>query len=820
MVFEPKLYNPAAQPEGWLIEHFVVRTKVFENLFDDLLHGDMKYPEQHFLIQGQRGMGKTTLLLRLKYEIERTPELNSWMLPIFFNEDSYDLTSLSNLWEKLLKYFDEYFNDGNQYYQATDKFIGRKDYEQRCFDLVIDVLNKKQRKIVLLFDNFGELFLDNLDEQESHRFREILMNCPDIRIVAASAVVLESQNDYSEPFFDFFRVINLNGLSKTETFDLIRKLQEKSENKIYIEANRARIETLAILTGGVIRTIIMLYEILLNDNDGSAFKDLESILDRVTPLYKHRMEGLKPQQRRIMDVIAKNWDALGVKEISEKIRDRGMPVASKIISAQLQELERNNFIEKRRTSTKNNLYLVKERFFNIWYLMRHGDKNSQCKVKWLTRFLEMWYADEKTGMDGYIQDYIGKLKTGNYIPTSAINITNALLSSTFTTPVHQAWLLKETENILSEPDMEYLPRIDEKVLELAVEKINNEQFKEAIGLLENINPKNFMVLACLGMAYYGANDDEKAILYLSQVEKISNDTFVIYFLAQAYYNVKLFNEAIATFNKLFPRNGVWIFIGKAYEMLGNFVLAEEFYLAGLEKEELKALINLGNLYLQTNNIEDAKRVLTSADEKYKEISYVELLLGFFYFNIGKYPECDEYLEKSLIHLANIRKYDGLYNANEIEMKAKSLLLISYVDKVRNKDIALKYCNDLLKSSFAIDEFTPFIASVFLWDNQFAESIVIIRGFIENDEQFNEEDSYWKLDQYMILLLAKKQYHSALKLFRENKINLIDRLKPTYYALMYLLKDEYPDEYLKMGGELDEPVKDILKNVEKYAIDYA
>ena len=56
----------------------------------------MKYPEQHYLVQGLRGMGKTTLLLRLKYEVEKSEGLNDWLIPVFFNEESYDLSSLSN----------------------------------------------------------------------------------------------------------------------------------------------------------------------------------------------------------------------------------------------------------------------------------------------------------------------------------------------------------------------------------------------------------------------------------------------------------------------------------------------------------------------------------------------------------------------------------------------------------------------------------------------------------------------------------------------------------------------------------------------------
>jgi predicted AAA+ superfamily ATPase len=155
MSYEAKLYNPAAQPEDWLIEHFVVRTKVFGRIFEDVKTSTMQHPEQHYLIQGQRGMGKTTLLLRLKYEIERTEQIKDWLVPVFFNEESYDLNSLSNLWEKLLKYFDEYFNDGGNYYDATEKYVGSKDYEQKCFELVTDILKQHKKKIVILFDNFA-----------------------------------------------------------------------------------------------------------------------------------------------------------------------------------------------------------------------------------------------------------------------------------------------------------------------------------------------------------------------------------------------------------------------------------------------------------------------------------------------------------------------------------------------------------------------------------------------------------------------------------------------------------------------------------------
>ena len=75
------LYNPQNQSKTELINEFAVRQKTFENLFKAIKEAKMEVPEQHYLILGRRGMGKTTLLLRLAYEIENDPTLNSWLIP-------------------------------------------------------------------------------------------------------------------------------------------------------------------------------------------------------------------------------------------------------------------------------------------------------------------------------------------------------------------------------------------------------------------------------------------------------------------------------------------------------------------------------------------------------------------------------------------------------------------------------------------------------------------------------------------------------------------------------------------------------------------
>src|SRR5690606_23231128 len=90
--------------------------------------------------------------------------------------------------------------------------------------------------------------------------------------------------------------------------------------------------------------------------------------------------------------------------------------------------EKNNVIEKKSTSTKNNLYQLKERFFNIWYLMRNGDRRDRRRVEWLTKFLELWYEDED-GFQLFLQNHLRLLSTGKYHAGSALLMAEAITNS-------------------------------------------------------------------------------------------------------------------------------------------------------------------------------------------------------------------------------------------------------------------------------------------------------------------------------------------------------------------------------------------------------
>ena len=75
-----KKYNPGFLSDDELVESFCVRTSEFESIIETLRENTGN-SNQHLIVIGPRGSGKTSLLLRVAIEARRNPELSSRDLP-------------------------------------------------------------------------------------------------------------------------------------------------------------------------------------------------------------------------------------------------------------------------------------------------------------------------------------------------------------------------------------------------------------------------------------------------------------------------------------------------------------------------------------------------------------------------------------------------------------------------------------------------------------------------------------------------------------------------------------------------------------------
>jgi len=767
----PKIYNPANQSREELIQNFVVRTEIFHEIFNDLATSEMKYPEQHYIIQGVRGQGKTTLLLRLAYGILEDKALHKRLIPVIFNEEQYHISRLYKLWETTADYLEEY-GEIKGLYREMQSLDDDDDYERRCFDVLVKGLKKTSRKLILFIDNIDDL-LKKLSPREHQRLREIFSESAEIRIIGASSVSLEYHYDYGHSFYQFFKMPQLKGLSTEETRTLLLKLGQhykRARVKKIIEKQPGRVEALRRLTDGVIRTIILLYEIFVDDKNGNAFIDLEKILDAVTPLYKHRMDNLPPQQQEIVDFIALSWDAVGTGEIAKKTK-----IPSKAVSAQLKQLEKYHIVEKLDTSTKNFLYRISERFFNIWYLMRHGRKWDEKRVRFLVEFLQIWCDQEE--LEDRTRRHLNAIRSGGMYENQAFYLTEALVR----TPIRrelQHELLSETRSYLgdkADEAVKHLSRSDFELSEQTKKAIRVENFDAAINCYEKISNKSVDEIAAIGAicGFSEKKDLEKAERYLQKAVEKDH--------AGAMYNLAVLYQT----------------------EFKDYKKAEKYYLKAVENNHADAMNNLAVLYETENkDYKKAEGYFLKAVEN-NHADAMNNLAVLYEKEFKDYKKAERYYLKAV-------KKDHTSAMNNL-----AVLYFLLIKKHKEKALELAqkaYVNDSDIYSAAL------LGIILLWNNHFPEAVEVSKRLLEHKDSVKQSPN--DVSRFLLLLMAKKQYHLALKLFNENPNHLKDRFKPIYYALMQFLKDEYPDEFRKMGTELEETVNEIMRTIKQMEEDYA
>ncbi|ALU42973.1 AAA family ATPase [Pseudoalteromonas rubra] len=810
-----KLYNAQNASDQFIKTHFVIRLKEYKKIWRAIASTNKEVPEQNYLIQGVRGAGKTTLLRRLAIELAQSDVLNTWLLPVTFKEEEYGISSLFALWERVAEELEEHYHD--QFaglLDGLDAIAGQDPDPKAAIQLLSNRLKKQDKRVVLFIDNLVELF-ENFNRKETEILREVLTTNPYFRLIGGSAVSLEAFYDHQAPFYQFFEVINLAGLDKPDTEALLRALAshsgEREEQRLLaiLEQEPQRIESIRRLTGGIPRTLVILFNILMEGANGQTYALLEETIDRTTPLYKHRMDDLAPQQKPIVNAIALHWDAISAKEIAEKTR-----LPSKNISAQLSQLEKNWVIEKIKTDGKNNLYRIKERFFNIWYLMRYGRRRDKNRVLWLTRFMEVWCVGDE--LKHRSQSFLAQL-TGPCHPQATLTFANALLCSDQLEHTDKQQILEQTQQYLSGAGHTALS-------------------KELIDITDVEGDKNKQILIEWLRSDKPADMTEAVKHTVSALPMLS-----IFQIAMAKDKENKSSKLLTLAETLEERDSFKALIvkGFAYFSSGQDADAKMVFqqITDREPANVVAAMGLHGIYQDSAQWDKALTALQAAKSKLINNfpGYYHRSIGEIYYQLGKYDLSEQHFLSALdagesvldrlgflnmckTNLSQAIDYFKQYLSNNEDSVVYSMLALCYyfqADPI-NKSTALQYARQGMENNPSLNS-TAVLIRVMLWNNHFQDATQTMDALLSQNDGLNSSDHPLHTD-LIVPFLAKGQTNLVERWFEQYELK--ERFKPTYYALMTLMQDKYPNEVLKMGDELKETVDEVLNEIEDWSVKYA
>lgn len=394
------LYNPHQLGDTDLERTFIAHQLTFREVLADITTEEANCPPPLQLLVGQRGGGKTTLLLRLALELRRPPYRDRFV-PLTFPEEQYiEVDRLSKLWRNCLDALADTLefeggSDNTQEARRIDQEVKAlergqlteprlAEQSQRAFEQAAQRLG---RRPVLLIDNF-HLLLRRLKASEP--VLRAFFTAPGAPLLVAAATVLPQHDQDATAFYAHFKLRVLNPLTLEELEEIIAVLAREADRPELLNrlaAERPRLAALRDMTGGNPRTAGLLFDLFSQQRTHNAYEDLEALTDVLTPLYQLRLDQLSDQGQVILGTLARHWEPITAGELGESAR-----LVQGSIGPQLGRLEDLGLIEKTPIfPEKKTGYQLAERLFNLWYLVRFSSRRQRRDLACLAHFLEAFY---------------------------------------------------------------------------------------------------------------------------------------------------------------------------------------------------------------------------------------------------------------------------------------------------------------------------------------------------------------------------------------------------------------------------------------------
>jgi tetratricopeptide (TPR) repeat protein len=398
-------YTPGNMGYAELRTCFVARQPLLDELLGTLAAQARAETLQHWMLLGERGMGKTHLLRLYRHEIARNSGLVSGWLPVLMNEEEPEVFNLATFFIRvLIKTAEALVEEGESFGAARitafveslrDQVLTPARIADRAAAFLRDFSKEISRRLVVLLENADDLFTKCLPKAaDQQKLRKILSAESFLLLIAASPTFFSGISEEKGVFYDFFRLRRLEPLTFFQARDLLllwaREEQDTAREQAFHGAD-SRLKVLFHLTGGIPRLLYFLYRAVTGENSlENAVQTFETLLEEdLTAYYQARLRDIPNSVQPIVLALAKSPRNLTSKEIA---RETFLPERS--LGAQIGRLEEAGVVRAvSGKKGKNTVYGITDYLFRVWCQWRFG-KQTQV-IAGLVEFLAVWFRKDE-----------------------------------------------------------------------------------------------------------------------------------------------------------------------------------------------------------------------------------------------------------------------------------------------------------------------------------------------------------------------------------------------------------------------------------------
>ena len=379
-------FNPGTfQSDEEVIAQFVVRNRELGVVLE-VLRGNIDSPScQHILVVAPRGRGKSMLLARVAAELRADAALSETLLPVRFMEESQEVFNLADFWLETLFHLARECAASHpeltRELRATHADLSGRWRERMLADharaAVLDAADRLGRKLVLMVENLQSLTGD-VEEGFGWKLRGELQMEPRIMLLATATSRFDRLDDVNEPYFELFRILNLEPLA---TDDCRRLWEQVSGDQVSTREMRP----LEILTGGSPRLLVIVAEFARHRSLRQLMEELVTLVDEHTEYFRGHLEALAKTERRVYLAVIDLWQPSAAGEIAARSR-----LDVRTVSTMLGRLADRGAVIAEGTGRKRR-YAAAERLYSIYYKLRR-ERDEAAVVQNLIRFMAAIYS--------------------------------------------------------------------------------------------------------------------------------------------------------------------------------------------------------------------------------------------------------------------------------------------------------------------------------------------------------------------------------------------------------------------------------------------